>query len=267
MEDSHITDTTSLGKGIYLFSVFDGHGGNEVAYYLRDNFWKVLKKHPNFKSKDNELALVQTFKMLDEQLITSEGNQKLKELSHSPKTSWDDSKIRGVAYSVGSTACVALITSESIFVANLGDSRCIISKGGKAYDMSVDHKPNLSSEKKRIKAAGGFIKDNRVQGMLNLSRSFGDMIYKDNSELSPKKQLVISVPEICEQKLDEDVDFLFLACDGIWECMNTWDVVDFIHSKLKKSSMSKKRPSKMSHIVEDLFNKNLAKDVVTSGKS
>jgi len=38
MEDAHIIDTTTLGKGIYLFSVFDGHGGKEVSQYLRDNF-------------------------------------------------------------------------------------------------------------------------------------------------------------------------------------------------------------------------------------
>ena len=62
--------------------------------------------------------------------------------------------------------------------------------------MSVDHKPNLSSEKKRIKAAGGFVEDNRVKGMLSLSRSFGDHLYKSDPNLSYKKQMIICVPEI-----------------------------------------------------------------------
>jgi serine/threonine protein phosphatase PrpC len=224
MEDTHITDTTSLGKGINLFSVFDGHGGHEVASYLRDNFWNFLRENENFKEKRYELALIQTFKEIDESLIHPDVNEKLKEISNSPKKSWDKPGIKGVAYSVGSTACVALITPESIFVANLGDSRCIISKNGKAFEMSVDHKPSLSSEMKRIKAAGGFVKDDRIQGVLNLSRSFGDMHFKSDTELHYKKQLVISVPEICEQPRSKDIDFLFIACDGIWECMDSSDV-------------------------------------------
>ena len=267
--DSHITDTTTLGKGIYLFSVFDGHGGNEIADYLRDHFCSALKANPNFKKKNYELALVQTFKEIDISLITSEINEKLKEISHAPKGSWEDSKCANVAQAIGWTACMALITPTEIFVANLGDSRWVISKGGKPYEMSVDHKPNLSSEKKRIKAAGGFVEDNRVKGMLNLSRSFGDHLYKSDPSLSYKKQMVICVPEIWVQERNKDVDFLFIAWDGIWEWLGSDEVVTFIQDKMKKYSKSKKKStdSKMSQIVESLFEKIIARDVITSSKS
>jgi len=267
MEDAHIIDTTTLGKGIYLFSVFDGHGGKEVSQYLRDNFWNTLKSNENFKNKEYELALIQTFKEIDESLTNKDVNDELKDISNAPENSWDNPKIKGVAYSVGSTACLALITPESIFVANLGDSRCIIYKNKKPYEMSVDHKPNLKSEKKRIKAAGGFIKDNRVNGMLNLSRSFGDMNYKSNEDLSPKKQLVISLPEICEQERNKDIDFIFIACDGIWDTISSIDAAKFINQRLKKSSKSKKKGFKISNIIQELFKKNLALDVITARKS
>lgn len=121
--DAHITDTTTLGKGLYLFSVFDGHGGNEVAEFLRDNFCSVLKANSNFKKKNYELALVQTFKEIDLSLLTAEVNDSLKEISNAPRGSWDDPKLPRVASSVGCTACMALITPTEIFVANLGDSR------------------------------------------------------------------------------------------------------------------------------------------------
>ena len=196
MEDAHITDTTTLGKGVYLFSVFDGHGGNEVADYLRDNFSSELKANPNFKKKNYELALVQTFKTIDKSLCTEKVNEILKDISNAPKESWEGAASQKVANTVGCTACMALITPNEIYVANIGDSRCIISKNKKAYEMSVDHKPSLPSEHRRIKSAGGFVHDERVQGMLNTTRSFGDIVFKSNEELSPKKQMVISVPDI-----------------------------------------------------------------------
>lgn len=99
--------------------------------------------------------------------------------------------------------------------------------------------------------------------MLNVSRTFGDMHYKLNPDLSPKKQLVISVPEICEQPRSKDVDFVFIACDGIWECMDSVDVTDFLNDQMKKSSKSKKRSSKLSHMIENLFMKNIAQDLTT----
>jgi protein phosphatase 1G len=84
----------------------------------------------------------------------------------------------------GCTACVALITDNEIICANAGDSRCVLSNNGTAVELSIDHKPDLSTEKARIERAGGFVEDNRVKGVLNLSRSLGDLEYKQDKNIS-----------------------------------------------------------------------------------
>lgn len=69
---------------------------------------------------------------------------------------------------------VALIRGKQLIVANAGDSRCVVSEGGKAVDMSYDHKPEDEVELARIKNAGGKVTmDGRVNGGLNLSRAIG----------------------------------------------------------------------------------------------
>ena len=82
----------------------------------------------------------------------------------------------------GCTACSVLITPTDLYVANAGDSRAVLAKKveGKVVgvELSVDHKPDLPEEKGRIEKAGGFVEDNRVKGVLNLSRSLGDLEYK-----------------------------------------------------------------------------------------
>lgn len=70
---------------------------------------------------------------------------------------------------------MALIRGKQLIVANAGDSRCVVSEGGKAVDMSYDHKPEDEVELARIKNAGGKVTmDGRVNGGLNLSRAIGE---------------------------------------------------------------------------------------------
>mmetsp|Transcript_24645 Transcript_24645/g.56901 ORF Transcript_24645/g.56901 Transcript_24645/m.56901 type:complete len:480 (-) Transcript_24645:12-1451(-) len=141
----------------------------------------------------------------------------------------------------GCTAVVTLIdwsgatgpgvAGARVVVANAGDSRCILSTRKKAEEskaekvgaiaLSEDHKPELKTEKARIEAAGGEVKDMpggaRVQGDLNLSRALGDLRYKKRDDLPPSAQIVTADPEIREHTLTVDDQLLILGCDGIWE--------------------------------------------------
>lgn len=72
------------------------------------------------------------------------------------------------------------MTPDKYIVANAGDSRSVLCRSGKAIDLSKDHKPEDKTEEDRIRKAGGTITMGRVNGGLNLTRSFGDFDYKQN---------------------------------------------------------------------------------------
>jgi len=103
-----------------------------------------------------------------------------------------------------------------LIVANAGDSRCVASRGGDAVAMSRDHKPNSLDESERIRRAGGFVTDGRVNGSLNLSRAIGDMDYKQRKDLKPEEHAVTAYPEVWTTPVDMEDEFIVLACDGIW---------------------------------------------------
>ena len=58
--------------------------------------------------------------------------------------------------------------------------------GVQAIALSKDHKPDDPEEATRIQAAGGFVDDGRVNGMLALSRALGDFEYKSNKGVQAK---------------------------------------------------------------------------------
>lgn len=136
----------------------------------------------------------------------------------------------------GCTACVALITENEVYCANAGDSRCVISNDGKAIEMSIDHKPDMPSEKARIERAGGFVEDNRVKGILNLSRSLGDLEYKQDRNISVDNQMITCVPEIKVERLTKSHDFIVLACDGIWDCLTSQECITMVRDYLQNTN-------------------------------
>ena len=90
---------------------------------------------------------------------------------------------------VGCTSNVIYVnqTERKIYVANAGDSRCTMCRGGKAVEMSLDHKPESQVEIDRITKAGSVITEGRVDGNLNLTRSLGDLKYKGRENLTPEE--------------------------------------------------------------------------------
>ena len=161
------------------------------------------------------------------------------------------------AYGSGCTAVVAVLRdNKDLYVANAGDSRCVVCREGKAIDMSIDHKPEDEEERNRIENAGGKVtSDGRVNNGLNLSRAIGDHSYKANKDLPLSKQMITSLPDVKHLEIDPSKDsFMILACDGIWNFMTSQEVCDYIQERIDA------KYAKLSQICEELFMHCLAPD-------
>lgn len=161
----------------------------------------------------------------------------------------------------GCTAIVALLIGDKyLVVANAGDSRGVLCRNGTAVALSEDHKPSQKREITRIKNAGGFVTAvGRVNGNLNLSRSLGDLKYKQVKHLPPEAQMITAEPdiEIFEINPEED-EFFILACDGIWDVLSNQDACDFVRQKVLQENMS------LEEVVQAVMKRCLAKDPVSS---
>ncbi len=98
--------------------------------------------------------------------------------------------------------------------------------------LSLDHKPSNEIESKRIVAAGGWVEFNRVNGNLALSRALGDFVFKRNQKKSPQEQIVSAYPDIEVREINDTLEFIVIACDGIWDVMTNDEVIHFIRVRI-----------------------------------
>ncbi|TXG62323.1 hypothetical protein EZV62_013686 [Acer yangbiense] len=181
-----------------VLTVVSGHGGARAAEYVKQNLFSNLISHPKFIS-DTKSAIADAYTHTDSEFLKSENNQNR---------------------DAGSTASTAILVGNRLLVANVGDSRAVICRGGNAIAVSRDHKPDQTDERQRIEDAGGFVMwagTWRVGGVLAVSRAFGDRLLK---------QYVVADPEIQEEKIDSSLEFLILASDGLWDVVTNEEAVD-----------------------------------------
>jgi len=128
----------------------------------------------------------------------------------------------------GCTANVVLIVQGTIYCANSGDSRSVVSEKGIVSPLSEDHKPENEIELTRVRKAGGEVIQGRVNGNLNLSRALGDLEYKvnENGGTDPKTFMITAFPDVSERDFSSDISLIILGCDGIWECRSNQQIVD-----------------------------------------
>lgn len=236
---SALSDSSSMSPAETdngYFAIFDGHAGTFAADWCGKKVHLILedmiRKHPN--SPIPEL-LDMTFTSVDQQL------EKLP-LKNSGCTAavavlrWED-RIPNSQSATGSTAIATAAAAAAanaegkrgegaedtaateaklrqaasrqrvLYTANVGDARIVLCRNGKALRLSYDHKGSDENEGKRIAGAGGLILNNRVNGVLAVTRALGDAYMKD---------LVTGHPYTTETVIQPDIDeFLILACDGV----------------------------------------------------
>ncbi|KAI3784054.1 hypothetical protein L1987_43146 [Smallanthus sonchifolius] len=247
MEDFFDVKTCKIdGQTVYLFGIFDGHGGSRAAEYLKQNLFNNLTRHPNFMT-NTKLAISESlsrisctsflFSSQKTKTTSCKLNVKLERIADETYQQTDSDFLESEkdnSRDDGSTASTAVLVGNRLYVANVGDSRTIISKAGKAIPLSVDHKPNRSDERERIENAGGVVMwagTWRVGGVLAMSRAFGNRMLK---------QFVVAEPDIQEQELCEEFELLVLASDGLWDVVPNDDAVSLAQTEEEPEAAAKK---------------------------
>jgi serine/threonine protein phosphatase PrpC len=167
-----------------------------------------------------------------------------------------------IAKDMGTTANIMLIKNNYLYLANVGDSMAVLFKNGQAVRLNQEHKTTLPSEFSRISKSGAKIIHNRIDGRLNLTRAIGkyifyiinigDLNFKRNANLKFYEQAVTAYPEITKMKITKDFDFIIMACDGVWDCVEVQKLCEHISIKLKSKV-------KISTIIGELMDQIISK--------
>ncbi|XP_069755167.1 integrin-linked kinase-associated serine/threonine phosphatase 2C-like [Narcine bancroftii] len=93
-----------------------------------------------------------------------------------------------------------------------------------------EHNPTQYDERMRIQKAGGTVRDGRVMGVLEVSRSIGDGQYKHCG--------VISIPDVRRCPLTFNDRFILLACDGLFKVFSPEEAILFVTAILEDESIT-----------------------------
>ena len=106
--------------------------------------------------------------------------------------------------------------------------------------------PTVKSSRRELRKAGGFVEATngffRVNGNLNLSRSIGDLKYKQSTNLKPEEQIITAEPDVLQHKLDPKDEFFIVACDGVWDVLSNQEAVDFVRTRIQAERGAGREP-------------------------
>lgn len=224
MEDTHfLLPQMCHEKDIHLFGIFDGHRGAAAAQFSARALPGFLQTSGYMCSPSEALieAFIKTDVTFRNQLLVHRKLKRIIQKNCHP----------------GCTAVAALIVRDKLFVANAGDCRTILSRGGHPFPMTKEHVASCPDERTRVKKNGLEVKwqvDTWRVGpaALQVTRSIGD------DDLKPA---VTASPEIMETALSAEDEFLVMASDGLWDVMSNEQVISIIKDTVKEPTMCSKR--------------------------
>ncbi|ODQ55121.1 PP2C-domain-containing protein [Saitoella complicata NRRL Y-17804] len=252
MEDTHayIYDYASVPDQGY-FAIFDGHAGKQAADWCGSNFHKVLadmiaqnQSTPipdlldrTFTSVDKSLekicknsgcTAVTALLRWEDRIMRRPSNPAGRGNTASPVPIDELTEKVAAREAVNNPSLTVGSTEEAprperrrvLYTANAGDARVVLARGGQALRLSYDHKGSDLYESKRVSDAGGLMLNNRVNGVLAVTRALGDSYLKD---------LVTGHPYTTETVLiAREDEFIILACDGLWDVCSDQEAVELV---------------------------------------
>ncbi|KAJ1410181.1 phosphatase 2C-like domain-containing protein, partial [Ochromonadaceae sp. CCMP2298] len=196
---------------IAVFGVLDGHGGERCAQQCAEDIPLRVAAHMR-AGVSCPIALHRSFLEADSHFLSSPAG-----------------------CSSGSTANVAVYHRQRnvFYIANTGDTRAVLCRGGAALDLSHDRKGSDAEEIARVVRAGGYVANGRVQGSLAVSRALGDFQLKEQGNKSLRGVLLPDPELSCFFPTTED-QFMIIATDGLWDVLASQAAVDHVRNLLRQ---------------------------------
>ncbi|KAL5782117.1 hypothetical protein ACOSP7_007146 [Xanthoceras sorbifolium] len=239
-----LEDQSQIESGPFgtFVGVYDGHGGPEAARYVCDHLFR------HFQAISAETQGIVTTEIIESAFrLTEEGF-----IAHVSEL-WST---RPNLATVGSCCLVGVISQQTLFVANLGDSRVVLGKkvgntgGTAAIQLSKEHNANVEEIRQELKELHPndpqivILKHGvwRVKGIIQVSRSIGDVYMKhaqyNREPINGKFRLpepmnmpiLTARPSIISHPLHPNDSFLIFASDGLWEHLSNEEAVDIVQS-------------------------------------
>eukprot|EP01084_Bolivina_argentea_P011321 21164_1 len=245
MEDKH-TIALSLPKhpAYSVFGVFDGFNGDDASTYFSINLVDTLNKVDDLRDND---AIIQAIGQMDSNFLHS-SNHNINagctfvfalidkpdpEISESTRLLNDShSNSTSISSEISSSSVTERKTADDfstvfgtehgfrVRVFWAGDSRAVLmSPDGQFTRLTVDHHCSCTKEAERIIKANGTIVNDRIDGIVEVTRCFGCHPMKNDVSLSSNQQKMISVPEYTTTMCARD-DRLLIFCDGLTKKMS-----------------------------------------------
>eukprot|EP01080_Neovahlkampfia_damariscottae_P012111 gene12111-5603_t len=212
-----------LNETTQLWGMFDGHGGDKSSKYVAKNLPKKIAK--NLQKTGFSLFMNHPSIFIDKIGTFSDfavdSTDVLRTSIHEV-----NEDLRMQKYDDGTTVVLVMISGNKITIANVGDSRAVLCKKGKAIRLTNDHRPTTNEEKIRIQSVKGVVLGNRIKGF-SVSRSLGD--FSASPYISPE-------PYLKTFDLDGEEDFIIIGCDGIWDDVSDEDAVEIVKNSMKENN-------------------------------
>ncbi|CAG9460345.1 unnamed protein product [Pedinophyceae sp. YPF-701] len=231
MEDAG-TVVSPLGglAGVHMMAVFDGHRGAYAAERAAADIEAYL--HRSWTAPTAEECLRRAFVALDASICSDLARQ------HAEKVACMGAPAAGPKACPGCTAMAVLVAGPRVYVANAGDCRAVLCRGGRAVAISRDHSTQSEAERERITACGGkleWLVDGWRVGApgLQVTRSLGDPDAKPDG--------VTAVPEVTSTALEASDEFVIAASDGLWEVLTNEEAVGIVRDTVRDPGMCGRR--------------------------
>jgi len=242
MEDAtYVSEEPSKsGETVFAFyGMFDGHGGCAASDFVSKRLARNIAEtcvEAESCSHDGRAVERITAEALQNNMVDAYFRT---DREFRDAASKDDAASGTTALVV--CVCVDLRKKASeLIVANCGDCRAVLSRVGKAIDLSTDQRPNCSTELVRIQNAGGFVEDGYINGHLGVARAFGNFHVAGlkGTEANPGPLTV--EPQVERWGLTREDEFLVIACDGLWDVFSSNNAVDFARRALRNHNDPKR---------------------------